>query len=301
MLNATIHDHIYPFKVLLNQDQAHVQDCLACFNERRLRPGTISPYWAQEIILEQKLRILEGSFLEDEREAVIEAAKEAPQQVDAFLAWFENLAHTGPGQNDALFPWLAQAATLENMKWFLTQESVGEAGFDDLVALSQIRVLPQAKLELARNYWDEMGRGHQNGMHSYMLDQVAQTLGLQSDTVEPVWEARALANLMVGLAMNRRYAYHAIGALGVIELTAPGRVKLVNDGLKRLGINASTRQYFEVHAHLDVRHSEAWNREVLKSLLKMDSTLAQPLAEGALMRLNAGKRCFERYREEFDL
>ena len=29
---------------------------------------------------------------------------------------------------------------------------------------------------------------------------------------------------MVALAINRRYAYHAIGALDVIEMTAPGRV-----------------------------------------------------------------------------
>eukprot|EP01036_Dinobryon_divergens_P060900 gene60901-81204_t len=42
-----------------------------------------------------------------------------------------------------------------------------------------------------------------------------------------VWESLALANTMVGLATTRRYAYHAVGALGVIELTAPGRVKQV--------------------------------------------------------------------------
>ena len=46
--------------------------------------------------------------------------------------------------------------------------------------------------------------------------------------VEPVlettvWEALALGNMMIGLAANRYYAYQAIGALGVIELTAPGR------------------------------------------------------------------------------
>ena len=45
------------------------------------------------------------------------------------------------------------------MRWFLTQEAAGEAGFDDLVAMTQVKLPARAKLELARNYWDEMGRG----------------------------------------------------------------------------------------------------------------------------------------------
>ena len=82
---------------------------------------------------------------------------------------------------------------------------------------------PRAKLELARNFWDEMGRGHASAMHGPMLDSLAHhlRLDLRADCI--VWEALALANTMAGLAANRHYAYHAVGALGVVELTAPGR------------------------------------------------------------------------------
>ena len=66
------------------------------------------------------------------------------------------------------------------------------------------------------------------------------------------------------LASDRRYAYHSIGALGVIELTAPGRVAQVDRGLARLRIDRRARRYFTLHATLDVSHSAAWNREVLK-------------------------------------
>jgi hypothetical protein len=89
-----------------------------------------------------------------------------------------------------------------------------------------------------------------------------------------------------------------VGALGVIELTAPGRSALVNAGLKRLGVPAAARRYFALHATLDVKHSEAWNREVLAPLVDRDPRVAQALAEGALMRLHAGARCFTRYRRE---
>jgi hypothetical protein len=130
-----------------------------------------------------------------------------------------------------------------------------------------------------------------------MLARLAEELHLGAEH-EPVWESLALGNLMVALASNRRYTYQSVGALGVIELTAPGRATLVNAGLKRLGVGGEARRYFALHATLDVRHSEAWNREVLRPLVAADRKLAPLMAEGALMRLHAGARCFERYRRE---
>ena len=185
------------------------------------------------------------------------------------------------------------------MVWFLRQEVAGEAGFEDLVALTQVKMPERVKLELARNYWDEMGRGNASGMHGPMLTRLAQELGiLEADPAGLVWESLALANLMVALAANRHYAYHAIGALGAIELTAPGRAVKVNAALKRIGIDGSARVYFALHATLDIKHSKAWNEEVIGPLVDDNPLLAQPIAEGALMRLRAGARCFERYRRE---
>ena len=53
------------------------------------------------------------------------------------------------------------------MLWFLTQEVAGEAGFDDLLAMTQVKMPVTAKLEMARNYWDEMGRGRDTAMHGH--------------------------------------------------------------------------------------------------------------------------------------
>mgnify|MGYP006139274393 CR=1 FL=1 len=46
----------------------------------------------------------------------------------------------GPGQGDPLFPWLAEQAPERAMHWFLEQEVAGEAGFEDLVALTQVKL-----------------------------------------------------------------------------------------------------------------------------------------------------------------
>ena len=71
--------------------------------------------------------------------------------------------------------------------------------------------------------------------------------------------------------------------------------------LRRLGVPAKKRHYFALHAVLDVRHSEAWNREVLRPLVSEDPRRARAIAEGAVLRLWHGARCFERYRREFNL
>lgn len=269
------------------------------FNRERLRPRLGASDIDRELRLEHEFRLVEARFVEEERALVAAEVASAPRAADAFVAWFEGLKEHGPGQGDALFPWLAEHAEIEDMRWFLGQEVAGEAGFDDLVALTQIKLPAGPKVELARNYWDEMGQGRASAMHGAMLERLATELQLEH-RYEPVWESLALGNLMIALATTRRYAYQSLGALGVIELTAPGRAALVNAGLKRLGVAGAARQYFALHATLDVRHSQAWNREVLHALVSADSNVAPLIAEGALMRLHAGARCFARYRSELN-
>ena len=281
------------------QYQLHAR--LTRFNLARLQPSLLNADWQDELKAEESLRFDEGHFVERERLRIMPMVTDVPTDASAFLHWFEGLRETGPGQKDPLFPWLASHATLAQMRWFLTQEAAGEAGFDDLVALTQIGFPVRAKLEMARNYWDEMGRGHERGMHGLMLKAVVRELYLDPSPATTVWESLSLANLMVALAVNRRYAYHAVGALGVIEMTAPGRVAQVNEGLKRLDVPASARTYFQLHAGLDVKHSRAWNDEVIFSIVEAHPEAALPIAEGALMRLAAGARCFRRYRENFNL
>jgi hypothetical protein len=272
---------------------------LAAFNRRRLTPTCGSTTWRSELRDEEAWRLREEAFVEAECGAIARLASAAPSEADGFVAWFEALEKSGPGQGDPLFPWLAERAPYAAMLWFLTQEVAGEAGFDDLVAMTQVKLPAQAKLELARNYWDEMGQGNLGGMHGPMLGRLARELAIDPEA-PVVWESLALGNLMTAFASNRRYTFHSVGALGVIELTAPGRAAHVNAGLKRLGVSGEARRYFALHATLDVKHSIAWNREVLRSLVAERPETARAIAEGALMRLAAGERCFARYHLQLD-
>src|SRR4051812_36955714 len=270
---------------------------LAHWNHERLAPRLPAEDWRDELERDHEMRWCEVAFLEELRAEVAAEAAETPTDPDGFVAWFEGLNEHGPGQGDRLFPWIAEHATLEELRWFLTQEAAGEAGFDDLVAMTQVKFPTQAKLELARNYWDEMGRGNEKGMHGPMLGRLIAALKLTPEIDTTLPESLALANAMTAMATNRRYAWHSVGALGAIELTAPGRSARTARALRRLGLAAKDRLYFDIHSTLDVKHSAAWNEEALRPLVAEDPGRARPIAEGALIRLKCGARCYETYRD----
>jgi hypothetical protein len=276
------------------------QQALSLWNRERLAPSLPSRESALRIDRDARMQRLELGFLEELRAEIREDAAAAPTDADGFIAWFEALEVNGPGQHDPLFDWLETEASLDALKVYLTQEAAGEAGFDDLVALTQVRLPDRPKMELARNYWDEMGRGNPKGMHGPMLHYVVEALGLDPQIETTCWESLALANAMTGMATNRDYAWHSVGALGVIELTAPARSAATSRTMRRLGFEAKLRRYFDLHAVLDIKHSEDWNKEAIRPLVEdpvHGAERATAMAEGALMRLKCGERCFTRYKE----
>jgi hypothetical protein len=272
---------------------------LAHWNRERLAPRLPNADWRRELERDMRMERLQRAFLEELRAEVAEKAAAAPADAEQFIVWFEALKIGGPGQGDPLFSWLADDANRDQLRWFFEQEAAGEAGFDDLVAMTQVKLPVGPKLELARNYWDEMGRGARVGMHGPMLDELVDTLKVQPAIETTVWESLALANAMTAMATRRDYAWHSVGALGVIELTAPGRSALVAKGLRRIGLSNRERRYFDLHAVLDIKHSEAWNKEALLPAVAEEPARATAIAEGALMRLLCGARCFNRYRAHF--
>lgn len=272
---------------------------LAKYNGRQITPGFPSEAWEAELEMLARVMRAEGEYVEAVRQEIAPLVAGIPEGVDDFIAWYEALRANGPGQGDPLFPWLADAATSYDMLWFLTQEVAGEAGFDDLLAMTQVQMPVTAKLEMARNYWDEMGRGRESAMHGPLLERLATYLDIDANPEQVIPESLALGNAMLAMARSRRYAFHSVGALGVIEMTAPTRAGFVADGLKRLRVPTKKRLYFTLHAVLDIKHSECWNREVLRSLVQENPQRAGAIGEGAVLRLWHGARCFERYRRHF--
>lgn len=257
---------------------------LAYYNTERLLPGFDGPDFPQEIDYTAR-------FLAHVDHLV-------PSDPD--MDWFVELNNSGPGQNDPLFEYLATAASKEEMAWFLKQEAAGEAGFGDLVAMTQVKLpVLTAKLEMASNYWDEMGNGRVGNVHDELLHRVTAHFDIQPSIASTTEPPLLLANIMTAFAVHRRFAYQSVGALGVIEMTAPSRVAKVSEGLERLGVPKKFRRYFALHATLDIKHSRQWNENVMGPLASLGHM--RPMAQGAIARLTAGQYCFERYREELGI
>jgi hypothetical protein len=273
------------------------QQAIAKWNRERLAPQFPNIDWREDFDRNAQMLRLEGAFMDELRAEVAGDLEEVPEDAAAFVEWFEALNDRGPGQNHPLFAWLAETATEGQMRWFLTQEAAGEAGFDDLVAYTQVKMPLGPKLELAGNYWDEMGRGQYRGIHTLLLHELVETMRIKPEIDATVWESLALANAMTAMATTRRYAWLSVGALGVVELTAPWRCVHVSKGLKRLGYGQRERLYYDLHSHIDVKHSQTWNENALRPLVEEDPRRARPIAEGALIRMRCAQRCFDRYAE----
>jgi hypothetical protein len=119
---------------------AAFQRGLTAYNSSRMRPGLPEESPSGELDLEHVVAQAEVIFIETQRRAIAPFVADIPSGTDAFMAWYEGLKQTGPGQGDPLFPWLASSASVDQMKWFLFQEVAGEAGFDDLLAMTQVKM-----------------------------------------------------------------------------------------------------------------------------------------------------------------
>jgi len=163
----------------------------------------------------------------------------------------------------------------------MRQELAAGAGLDALVSLTRLRmpdvpgVAPAAAAGETRRL---VRRGH--------------ALGAESQG-NVVWESLALSNLAVAFALNRRYGWHAVGALGAVALTAPVRMERMAEALVRLGIAGAEDDRAGAGDE-----TGAWIREVLVPRVAEDAERAPLLAEGALLWLRGAVRCARRYRSE---
>jgi Iron-containing redox enzyme len=271
------------------------QQQLANFNVAQLALGAHSQQWQVAWQVELAYRFAENKCLESLRTQVAPMMWGHGKGSNHFVAWFESLSYIGPGQQHPLLDWLAQYATLPQMRWFLAQETACEAGFGNLPTYIGVKPLAPAKLDCAGHYRDEMASRKQIPVYGELLDRMLHELSLQPATTATIWESLALSNIMTGIFTTRRYIYHAIGALGVMELSAPQRLRKISAGMQRLGLASCMREYSDLLPSSRISHAQCWIREVLRSLIDENPACAKFIAEGALMRMLCNEHCFNRY------
>lgn len=268
--------------------------CAALAFHRRLaewnlaRASTVfdAPDWLTSLQAQYRMQRLEHDFVGAATASVRRFAREAPSDPERFSSWFSRLDQLRSGKTDALFARLADAASQAQLRWYLEQHAVAEAGFAELSALAQEKLTRDdgnaSTVPLAT-----LTKGDALACLGHALAFVHAREGV-------VWEALAVSNLMVAFAANRRFSYHAAGALAVAELAGGPQRGAIERGLRRLGLPAELAP--AAHEHL----AWSWCNDALPALVAADPAAASQIAEGALSRLAASARYHERCQRDLD-
>ena len=191
------------------------------------------------------------------------------------------------------YRWLARSADWRQVVDFLALEGGPDGGFDDLVAVCQVGLSGSAKLELGKNYWDEMGQGHAEGVHTTLYEDLVAAIEMPRIPREllPVvaLERASLAGL---LATNRWLQPEMIGALGLLELQAGPRCRTVLQAFDRLGAPAGAYPFYAEHAEVDPVHGKDWMDKAIEPLAAERPEWGPRLVKGAWWRSTVNRRFF---------
>ena len=202
-----------------------------------------------------------------------------------------------------VYRWVAEEATWPELVEYLALEGGPDGGFDDLVALCQVGLSGGPKVELAQNYWDEMGNGQLEAVHTELHHRLVEAAGMPRPAREDL-PTEALERTVLGttLATNRRLQPEMIGACGLLELQAGPRCRKVVQGLRRLGAPVGTFPFYEEHAVADPRHGRDWMDKVLAPLAASRPEWRAAMVRGARWRSTTNAAFFDatsrRFRQE---
>lgn len=217
-----------------------------------------------------------------------------PTDPDAFVEWYKRAAFTHPLYEHELYAFVATEADRAQLERFLRYEAAGEAAFDDLVALGQVGTRGEVKIEMGRNYWDEMGNGKSHAVHTHLFHRLTEGLGITAPGADELpWQVLSGVNLMLWSCIPRRNAFRAQGTLGAVELLAPQRCTRLVHGALRVGIPKRTMSYYAAHAIIDVGHAEGWLDHVVRPQVAEVPAARVGIAEGLLARADASLDYFD--------
>jgi hypothetical protein len=199
-----------------------------------------------------------------------------------------------------VYGWAAGAAAWDDLVAFLAVEGGPDGGFDDLVAACQLGLGGEAKLELARNYWDEMGNGDLDKVHTELHHHLVAALDMptiaRAGQPTEALERSALGGL---LATNRWLQPEMVGALGLIELQAGPRCRKVVTALTRLDAPAGAFPFYTEHADVDPRHGKDWLDNAVVPLVEADPEWGPRIVRGAQWRSIVNRRFFAAMADRF--
>ncbi len=244
-------------------------------------------------VLRDIAAIFEKSMLDDELASVRDLVSDYPTNGREFVQWLKLLISGHPASRHPYYQsYLPEHGTREDMRFLLAQETSLDPRFDDILALIQIGTQGREKMEIAANYWDEMGIGEHGSEHSALFARTLSAINIDSSYIKENLqiEAKLCGNLSAALALSRRHYYKAIGYFGVTEYLAPRRFRSLTQAWRRLELPLEGIRYHDIHIEVDAGHAVGWLKNVIEPTVDRDPNIGREIASGALVRLNTSAR-----------
>ncbi|WP_082598498.1 MULTISPECIES: iron-containing redox enzyme family protein [unclassified Kitasatospora] len=216
----------------------------------------------------------------------------APEDAESYVPWLKEVTRAHRAFKHPYYhEFVRNEANPSDLRRYIVQESAVDSRFDDLLALMQLGTSGGAKLEIATNFWDEMGNGDPLQVHTLLFGKIIDSFGISDAELEGGLTAEALlsGNLAVLCCRYRSLFPEAVGFLAMTEWLVPDRFSQVLHAWRRLDLPPAAIVYHDLHIGVDAHHASGWFANVVKPAAA-DSATRRAMTRGALWRLNSSAR-----------
>ncbi|MFD4523430.1 iron-containing redox enzyme family protein [Streptomyces sp. NPDC058470] len=223
-------------------------------------------------------RLIEPGLLED-----------APTEPREYLSWLKKTAREHRVYKHPYYhEFIRNTASEGDLRNYVMQESVVDGRFDDLLAMMQVGTAGAAKMEIAANFWDEMGNGDHAEVHTHLFNKIFEVFEISEEELGRSLTGTSLlnGNLAVMLCRHRSLYAEAVGFLGMTEWMAPDRFVQVVHAWERLGLPEVGITYHRLHITIDSQHAQGWFHNVVLPAAE-SAYMRRAIARGILWRLNS--------------
>lgn len=208
---------------------------------------------------------------------------------DALIDALRCAVQAHAASHHSLFDMLETHATRAQLERFFCSDTALNVRFFDLIVMAMIGSQPEARKELASNFWDEVGRGDPQHSHVQLFRQLLTNVGITpsgDDFASTLtWQGLRGYNLFMLCAVNRQHYFKLLGVMAATELLDPPQYRKLIAGCRRLGLGPSITRYYDEHITVDDVHGEGWLDNVIRPLTQREPRAIAEVWVGCMLRL----------------
>jgi hypothetical protein len=199
----------------------------------------------------------------------------------------------GPG----LSRFVQRQANLAQFDEFAIHRSIYQLKEADPHTWAIPRLSGRAKAALLEIQFDEYGGGDLARMHSELYRRLLRGLGLHDSYGAYVNAVPgitlAISNVMSMFALRRELRGALVGHLAAYEMTSSAPCRRYAKGLRRLGGDDRTCEFYDVHVTADALHEQLAAHDLCGGLAEAEPDLARDIVFGAAACLYVDRRFAE--------